>query len=344
MKIHIIRDSEITDELYNEVLALLSNSKGILDFVPYEEYSVEIRQETPTDKEFFEYCIEFRESIKIKEDSNDLVVLLSNKSHNHDWFSSPDYNGNIFVVCTEWGNYLPNFDRVYPVTNEVISNVFHHLLFEDEDDVYYHVHEPPRGCINDMCGMNKADVQLKMKTADICSDCLQMVHDRVFDRTVFKQITDIIESLRKSMRDVNLFRAGLTPSRLLIRKRVGGLFLVDENNIKVSLSPLDMAVYMFFIDQVDGVRFVDFDLFKKEFKEIYGSYYKGINMSTFNTTVLNFTDVGNSDYKSQLISKANKKIINVLGENEAQPFLILKDDTDDKHKINLDRNLISFTD
>ena len=46
MKIHIIRDSEITDELYNEVLALLSNSKGILDFVPYEEYSVEIRQET----------------------------------------------------------------------------------------------------------------------------------------------------------------------------------------------------------------------------------------------------------------------------------------------------------
>ena len=293
MKIHIIRDSEITDELYDEVLALLSNSKGILEFVPYQDYSVDIKQERPTDKEFFEYCIAFRESIKIREDSNDLVVLLSNKPNKENWFSSPDYDGNIFVVCTEWEYYLPSFDCVYPVTNEVISNVFHHLLFEDEDEVFEHVHEPPRGCINDMCGNNKDDIQLKMKTSDICSDCLQLVNDRVFDRTIFKQITDIIESLRKSMRDVNRFRAGLTPSRLLIRKRVGGLFLVDENNMKVSLSPLDMAVYMFFIKQVDGIRFVDFDLFKKEFKEIYGSYYIGANMATFNTTVFNFTDVGN---------------------------------------------------
>jgi hypothetical protein len=344
MKIHIIRDSEITDELYNEVFALLSNSKGILEFVSYQDYSVDISQETPSDSEFFEYCIEFRERIKIREDSNDIVVLLSNNPNKDNWFSSSDYDGNIYVVCTEWEHYLPNFDCVYPVTNEVISNIFHNLLFEDEVDVDDHVHEPPRGCINDMCGNNKSDIQLKMKTADICSDCLQMVHDRVLDKTIFKQITDIIESLRKSMRDVNLFRAGLTPSRLLIRKRVGGLFLVDENNMKVSLSPLDMAVYMFFISQVDGVRFVDFDLFKKEFKEIYGSYYKKINLADFNTTVLNFTDVGNSDYKSQLISKVNAKIIKVLGEYEALPFQILKDEKDEKYKIKLDRNLITYTD
>lgn len=343
MKIHIIRDSEITDELYNEVLALLSNSKGILEFVSHNDFTCEITQELPLQDQLFKYCIEFRNQFEIREDSEDLVVLLTNKSEKDNWFSSPDFNGNIFVVCAEWGKYLPNFDSVYPVANEVICNVFHHLLFEDVYDVLDHVHNSPKGCVNDMCG-NKTDVQLKMKTADICSDCLQLVSDRVIDRTVFKQITDIIESLRKSMRDVNRFRAGLTPSRMLIRKRVGGLFLVDENNVKISLPPLLMAVYVFFIEQKEGVRFVDVDLYKNEFKEIYGSYYKKINLASFNSTVLNFTDIGNPDYKSQLISKVNKKISDVLGENEAQPFLILKDESDEKYKIKIDRDLISYTD
>lgn len=74
MKTHIIRDSEITDELYNEVLALLSNSKGILDFVSYNDYTCVISQDLLSHDELFEYCIEFRERIKIREDSNDIVV------------------------------------------------------------------------------------------------------------------------------------------------------------------------------------------------------------------------------------------------------------------------------
>jgi hypothetical protein len=252
MKIHIIRDSEISDELYSEVLALLSNSRGILDFVSYDDYSVAVSQEIPSHEELFEYCVNFRQQYgsgnRITKDEQ--VVFLTNKQNKQNWFSSPDFNGNLFVHCSYWNHFDLGCSDEFPIANEVVSTIFHSLLFTDIIDTETNVHKKSIGCINDFCGL-KTDIRLKMKTADICSSCLKLVKERKFSIPIFKHITSIIESLRSSLIAVNRFKSNLGLSRIRIRGNFD-IELIDEGQV-ISLEPKELIIYLLLLKHKEGI-------------------------------------------------------------------------------------------
>jgi hypothetical protein len=265
MKIHIIRDSEIKDELYDEVLALLSNSKGILDFVSYNDYTCDITQEVPSHYELFEYCSAFRRKFgsgnRITKDEQ--VVLLTNKQNDQNWFSSPDFNGNLFIRCSLWNQFDLGCSDEFPIANEVVSTIFHSLLFKDMKDTEAHIHvDESVGCINDFCGNDKRDIRLKMKTADICSDCLSLVKDRDFNIPIFKHITSIIDSLRNSLIAVNRFKSNLGLSRLRFRGDFR-LELVDEG-VSVKLDRRELIIYLLVLKHREGVNKDEFNLYENE--------------------------------------------------------------------------------
>ena len=338
MKIHIIRDSEITDELYNEVLALLSNSKGILDFVPYQDYCVDISQELPSHEELFEYCLNFRKEFgsgnRIKKEEQ--VVLLTNKQNDQNWFSSPDFNGNLFIRCSLWNHFDLGCSDEFPIANEVVSTIFHSLLFTDIVDTEANVHMESVGCINDFCEY-KPDIRLKMKTADICSDCLSLVKNREFSIPIFKHITCIIDSLRSSLIAVNRFKSNLGLSRIRIRGNFD-IELIDEGKV-VHLEPKELIIYLLILKHKEGIAKDGFHLYEEELLKLY-------RLVDTNSTKANRVTVVQNICKSRTsvednISTIKKQFNEALGVAVAKNYYIWAPKLK-PYRIDLDRKLVSI--
>ena len=338
MKIHIIRDSEITDELYDEVLALLSNSKGILEFISYNDYTCDVTQDLPSHDELFEYCTNFRREFgsgnRITKEEQ--VVLLTNKQNDQNWFSAPDFNGNLFVRCTLWNHFDLGCSNEFPIVNEVVSTIFHSLLFNDIKDTAANIHiDESVGCINDFCG-DKKDIRLKMKTADICNDCLSLVKSREFSIPVFKHITSIIESLRSSLIAVNRYKSKLGLSRLRFRGNFD-LEFIDEGKI-IHLEPKELIIYLLILKHKDGIAKDGFHLYEEELLKLYELVDSNSTKSHRVTVVQNICTKQSTIHDNR--STIKTKFTNELGKSIAVNYSVWAPKLK-PYRIDLDRSLVS---
>ena len=127
-------------------------------------------------------CEAFRKYNDIGDD--EIVILLTEKANILNWFSYGDENKNVFIHTSEWDFYL-DCNRSFPIAHQVASNILQVILFKNMSDLKNHLHiDESRGCINDFC-MDKKDIRLKMKTADICTDCQDLLIERSFPNDIF---------------------------------------------------------------------------------------------------------------------------------------------------------------
>lgn len=196
MKIRITRTLKLHQTILKKVVAELLPINGTMTFI--EERNPLMFQEDEFEWDtFFDKCSEYRLLNKFIE--NDFLIVLTELRNNANWFSSFSMTGErtIFIHASDWENYI-YAEPEFPIAYEVVANVLQSLLFKKlGDDVFKYVHGDPIGCINDMCGW-KPDITFKLRTGDICPDCLS-VFSTIIQKDIIEHSISIFESLRKRM-------------------------------------------------------------------------------------------------------------------------------------------------
>ncbi len=146
-------------------------------------------------------CFDFVEKIRVHHtiNRNDFVIMLTKKSNDRNWFAGfDDMNNsrNIFIQTSDWNNYIYSKDT-FLIIYEIMAVIFQSLMIENDEKSYDFAHNAPIGCLNDFC-VWKPDIQFKIKTADICKDCIDILEKLVHER-ILKESIDVFNRVREKV-------------------------------------------------------------------------------------------------------------------------------------------------
>lgn len=336
MTVHLLRTPEYDLNEYNAVYRQLK-LMGLVgwNFV-FDESAIENDWETPevqainhsssTTKsvylaknklvswdDLFAFCHKYRSAKSIP--ASAIVILLTSRHNELNWFSAFDQHKNAFIHTADWEKFI-SCPSAYPIAYEVLANS---LQMQMELDLSGHepcVHEEPIGCMNDLC-VDKRDIALKLRTADICLTCLERLQRVEIPSFIVDSTLTAFDKLRKQM----LFRQGFRHS--------SGPLLVDESNricfpeqgIKVKMPAAARAVYLLFLRNPTGFRLAEISDYRDELWELYKSVSHGANVKRMETTLANLTNpLGNS--LNEHLSRIRNSFIKTIGEAQAKPYLI----------------------
>jgi len=143
----------------------------------------------------FERLRETRLTYKIP--ANEIIYLLTALPNENNWycFEDPDF---IFNAVGHVGDYA----WVTRAASEVISShyvlktVFNVMLGNIGLSLDQLMHEQMRGCFYDFCE-NKSQLDFKLRTGDICGDCLNLFTEKGIPQELLAQTVNIMEALRR---------------------------------------------------------------------------------------------------------------------------------------------------
>ena len=300
---------------------------------PLRTFSFPFLRKTTKWTTIFDKCNTYRLYNNIP--NNEFVILLTEVSNTNNWFASLDekmpFNG--FIHTADWNHFIKCQDS-FPIAFEVIALVLQKHMFNDYNEARSSVHLDPIGCINDMC-LEKKDIKLKLRTADICPDCMNKLKGKLSFAEI-NQALNIMESLRVKMLFSQNFKQNVPLSRLVINND-NRIFLPDFGNIEIKLRPLEKTLYFFYLNHPDGVG-LSFLRGKRE--EMYDIYTKlsGIgSLEEMKSRINDMVDVTKSS-AFEKISKIKATFVKAIGEELAKNYYIQGGNGEVK-KVLLDREL-----
>jgi len=240
---------------------------------------------------------------------------------------------NIFIYGLEWESYTER-DSKFGIAYEVAENIFQSQIELNIDNVDNepNIHDPSIGCINDMC-MDKTDILLKLRTADICKDCLRRARDKKISPLVLEHISRIIRNLREEF--VNTIKIESPENVFVDPDRE-----VKIGNKEVSLDPLNKVLFIFFLKNLQGIETKLICEYKDEFYEIY----KEVRDNPDNKSIEKLVDGSKRNFEVNR-SRLNKALYSQLGPNLAEYYIIdcieIKDDYN-KYIMNLKEEYITI--
>lgn len=130
--------------------------------------------------------------------NNEYTYLLTGTANEQNWYSvnDPAFMRNAFghVGDFTWATSAPNHAIV---AHYMLKSVFNAILADAGLGPEHLWHKKPRGCFNDFC-QNKVEINLKLRTADICGDCLQVYKAVGLPDELLAQAVGLNESVRKT--------------------------------------------------------------------------------------------------------------------------------------------------
>ena len=377
MKIHLVRSPELDEITYSNVLQLLQQYRGPLQFISSENemgfYIDESEEKTYLEKEEFEHksmvlssklmsireskiSFPFREKVKtwkqlFKEcdryrqlkniPTNEIVVLLTDIGNDKNWFgaTSPSMK-NYFIQTSNWSHYFGNgIDTRFPIAYEVIIWVMRFYMFPDNESVFRNIHKNPIGCIMDFC-QDKAQIILKMRTADVCEKCMDHFTARDTSVLHIQQFFNIMDGIRKSMtfrgRAVLLHK----PSALEIKSRAKKIFFSDLGGLELRLNPKEKALFLLFLSHPEGIFLHELQDHKNELRETYSCFCTQTDNNLINKAIENLVNPIDND-KDIVLSRINRKIKEAVGEY-LMDFYTIKGEHGGAKKIKLDREVVTY--
>ncbi len=220
-----------------------------LEWRPNYPYSIEMVSWAS----IFNKCDHFRKTENIPD--ADRVILLTDFSNDQNWFSAwdPSCSNNSFIHTSQWEYFVPSDPR-FPIAYEIMVSSLQTLLFKDYPSAQKYFHKKPRGCVNDFC-KDKNDIILKLRTADICANCQQLLNSRELDPRISTQVFRTLDDIRSQMLFRERFKTTHQPSRIEIKGRTKRIFFSDLGNAELKLNPLESIVYHLFLEHPEGLRF-----------------------------------------------------------------------------------------
>ena len=374
MKVHLIPSNDLDDDLYTRVLSLLQAVPGVNSFVPNGTGKLRIPldmqdSQTIKDREAFEKKLmeygadpdiiharprevvfplvrpavrwrdlfaeieRYRQSYTIAAD--EFAILLTPTANKKNWFALLDENRpfNGFIHTDEWEHYLA-CDPAIPIAFEVIALILQKHIFTRYADIERLTHERAIGCISDLC-IKKTDIILKMRTADICPDCMERIQAQLSMPEIHHALS-ILESLRVKMLFAQNFKQNSPPSKLKVAKG-GRLFLTDYANIEIRLPSMEKALYILFLRHPEGIFLSSLADHREELREIYlGISTRGLR-EDMHRRIDDLTNVLRDQINVKL-SRIKKAFTDAIGPSLADQYIIQGLHAE-KKTIKLDRSL-----
>jgi hypothetical protein len=271
----------------------------------------------------------------------EFVILLTDKGNEFNWFAAPDPKGgrNGFVQTSGLGFYLPGFSRasiVYLITTHLLR----HYMFSDIREMSEGVHKLSVGCMNDFC-QNKADLILKIRTADLCPDCVKQLEKKEVDPLLATQVFEIMESMRSEILFRDRYSLLKKPSRMSISGPNYKIQFPDLANLELKLDKIEKTIFLFFLGKPDGVRLNMLDEHREELTELYLKVSPTSDRETATRRINERTDNAHTHRISETISKIRRKINDLLGDEMGEHYIIAGANGEVK-KIGVERHLVSF--
>ena len=305
----------------------------------YSEKTFPFKEPQLTWEDLFLICEKYRRKYTVPE--NDLVFLLTDVSNDKNWFGSVDQKmRNVFIQTSNWSSFFGSeIDSRFPIAYEVVVWTLRIMMYRNRYELSQQLHAQPKGCMMDFCE-HKSQIVLKMRTADICGDCLDYIQKRDVNRTALNQILETMDGIRSNI----LFRERSSvlnrPSRLEIRGYMKRIFLVDLGDLEVRLNPKEKTLFLFFLNHLEGVRIVDLMDHKAEILELYKRFSRASTPSLIEDAVdlmLQPTD-GNIN---QVLTRIRSKFKQTAGDSIAGYYTI-EGARNVVYKISLNRELVNI--
>jgi hypothetical protein len=289
---------------------------------------------------FFDQCRRFREMNSLPD--QDHVFLLSNMGNDKNWFGSIGPSGrDYFIHTANWDYFFKNADEQFPISYEVVVWLLRHLMFGDRETMLNGIHSKPKGCANDFC-QNKEEIQLKMRTADVCQLCMDKLQVRSYNPLCLAQILDVFERVRAHL----LFRerAALLnrPCRIEVVGFSRHLFFPDLGNTELKLNPKEKTLFLFFLNHPEGVRLTHLCDHKRELEQLYSRFVRSGDQGGVREAIERLVDRTDSN-QHEVLSRIKSKIIGAVGSKMA-PLYLISGDRDEPKKICLDREFVLYRD
>ena len=195
-RIHLTRESDVDPQTLKKVRELLVKHPGPVELnirrrkiqLPRNEEEV-----IPWDPAFSALAEYTR-----KEDipSEDYLLALTTANNERNWYATQDpANLNVGfaqVADFSWVTTAPNWAII---SHYVFTGLLKALLKKAGVDWMDAGHMTPRGCFSDFCPL-KSDLGLKLRTADICGDCMHLFASSGIDESLIQQIISVQETIR----------------------------------------------------------------------------------------------------------------------------------------------------
>lgn len=252
---------------------------------------------------------------------DDHVFILTYQANVEKWFVGSElHNGrNHFIHLLYWNHYILS-EPVYPVAYHVMSTILKNQTFGDISGYLPLTHQTPKGCMMDMC-WNKTEVILKLRTADICPDCMKAFDNHSVNRNLLRQALQVFDHVRAQVLFRERFLTVQTLPTLNINLAASELSFPELSDLKVNFRPLEMTVYTFFLRHPMGIILSYLPDYYEELLGIYLSLMPNMDIDQAKDRIADLTNpLSNS--MSEKISRIKAKLKIMLGEEIAQPFFI----------------------
>lgn len=380
MKVHLIRASGYHLEDFNNVINLLRKHRGSIEFVPSEpivlpdpvniktfedssefekkemprfeshnynysgidgSYNVSFPHKEPvyTWQQLFKICTNFREENNIPKE--DHVMLLTDQSNEHNWFGSYDESlKNYFIQTNHWGYFFGNdLDSRFPIAYEVAAWILRSMMFPGQIETLNALHKAPRGCMMDFC-IDKSQIILKMRTGDLCHDCMNILTNRDVNRSHARQLFTIMDGIRGNL----LFRQRsillMENSRMEIRGLSKRIFLTDLGDLEINLNPKERALYLLYLNHPEGIMRSHLVDHKIELRSYYAMFSQKPDNQSIDEAISRLTDVTDNNM-NEVMARIRTKFRQSVGEQQFEDYSIMAT-PEGTHKIRLNRELVKF--
>lgn len=379
MKVHLIRASGYPLEDFNNVLNLLRKHRGSIEFVPSEpivlpdserfktydtEWEFEKKEQPPlaklstdnnklanynisfphkekvhTWRQLFGICKDFRKNKNIAKE--DHVMLLTNESNEHNWFGSYDESlKNYFIQTNHWGYFFGNdLDSRFPIAYEVAAWILRSMMFPGQIETLNALHKEPRGCMMDFC-KDKTQIILKMRTGDLCQDCMKILTNRDVNRSHARQLFTIMDGIRDNL----LFRQRsillMENSRMEIRGLSKRIFLTDLGDLEINLNPKERALFLLYLNHPEGITRSHLVDHKVELRSYYAMFSQQPSNDLIDEAISRLTDVTDNNM-NEVMARIRTKFRQSVGEQQFEDYSIMST-PEGIHKIRLNRELVKF--
>ncbi|MFM7387919.1 MAG: hypothetical protein ACKO5L_07145, partial [Bacteroidota bacterium] len=215
----------------------------------------------------FDVCKSYRSMNRLPKE--DLIILLTDTANEANWFVGMDQTTtHAFIHTADWHHYFEGLNERFPIAYEIAATVLRMSSLDSPATMQRIYHTEPRGCISDLC-LHKKQIVLKMRTADICMDCMNFIASQDIDMRLVTQVVETFEGIRKNFLAIERTNFLKKPSRLLVKGYMHQLIFQDYGNLPLQLNPKQRAIYCFFLNHPEGVRLVDLVDHRQEIGELY---------------------------------------------------------------------------
>lgn len=293
----------------------------------------------------FEICDRFRESSGIPDE--DYVFVLTDITNEYNWFSALDNRPvsfvleaaarrNAFIQTSDWDLYVPGAPE-YPIAYQVINSILQWQLLKGPEALKERVHQRPRGCFMDFCE-NKKEVSLKLRTADICPDCLKGLQDRGTPNVLLNQAVQIMNVVREQVHFIRHFELQPEPVSLNIEvyREQCKLFLDWNQGVELKLYPVQKVIYLLHLLHEPGYTRNEFYALKDAFSRLYRKFHHSINQQKTIDDLFDNTQPGKMDTAFSSTRKAIRDQI----PTPIVDYYQITEGRGERRNIPLDRGLV----